>query len=598
MTLSRFSFILFLKKIISSIQNFFVRYGWLIVIYTIVQFLPEFRYKPYEVSKWLWSSVPLYFVNACCICLIGELIKKAGGRLWGKTFCKWWHALCHICIYSFSFIEFYLVNAFHLRINDLSIMLLLQTNKSEASEFLQTYLFGKAFFISLAVLAVIGVLEWLLLKYRYRLNIFRNYVVTAILAIFFCLGLHSSFLATKMIFADNSIKALSIVRNNRWDLSENFYVRVYYSLWATRDNIESGKEIVHHINDTRVLSKTQYSGNIVLVIGESHSKIHTSLYGYHKPTYPYLENMRDSLSIFTDVISPNNATHIVFREILSVSSMDDGSNWYDATLFPAVFNSAGWNVALCSNQITDKRSMDVFDSAIEFVLNKDEVSNACFTTRNSSTFKYDSQMLDSLLANKAQNIDLAKPSLYIVHLMGQHFKCGERFPPEHAFFKASDYADREELSGRQKQDVADCDNASRENDLQLYRIFQAFAGEDAIVIYMSDHGDEAHDYCDHIGRNYDLAGYAPMSYHCQIDVPFIVYMTETYKRNHPEKAEQVRASVNRPFMIDDICHLLFYLGDVDTKWFDPRRCLIHPEFNTKRKRILKTGEDYDEAVKK
>ena len=71
-------------------------------------------------------------------------------------------------------------------------------------------------------------------------------------------------------------------------------------------------------------------------------------------------------------------------------------------------------------------------------------------------------------------------------------------------------------------------------------------------------------------------------------------MTEKYRRNHPEMASLVASSVARPFMTDDICHLPFYLGDVDTGWFDPSRCLIHNDYNARRKRILQTGDDYDE----
>ena len=113
---------------------------------------------------------------------------------------------------------------------------------------------------------------------------------------------------------------------------------------------------------------------------------------------------------------------------------------------------------------------------------------------------------------------------------------------------------------------------------------------------MSDHGDEVHDYRNHVGRAGDLKEHAPQSYHCQIDVPFFIYMTDAYRRNQPLKAEQILSAVDRPFMTDDICHLLFYLGDVDTQWYDPKRCLIHPDFHVHRKRVLHTGEDYDECV--
>ena len=56
--------------------------------------------------------------------------------------------------------------------------------------------------------------------------------------------------------------------------------------------------------------------------------------------------------------------------------------------------------------------------------------------------------------------------------------------------------------------------------------------------------------------------------------------------------KQVKDALNRPFMIDNLCQLLFHLGDIKTKSYHSERDLISPNFKP-RKRIVLDQYDYD-----
>ena len=586
-----------------GILRFFSRNIVFLIFYTLLPSLWAIRCHGFGWPNIILHSVALNYLVAVIICLIGDLLCMIVGRSLGKPISRLWHLFWHIVVYSISFIDVYLYFSFGIVIREEAITLLLQTNTSEACEFLKTDICQRTFLVVVLGFIMIAFVEYALIRYRNKISFLEGKWITIMCLLYLLCGFDASVHALRVFRQRTGVGAFGAAEHyrgnyssRRWNLTHNLYIRLYYGFMCVSDNLRNAKNICDYIDDTRVKSQTCYTGDIVLIIGESHIKQHSSLYGYDKETNPLLKSMGDSLCIFQDVISPMNATHIVFSEILSVSSLDDGIDWYHTTLFPAVFKDAGWNVVFCSNQVKDTSSNDVWNASLDAFLNVPKVSDACFTTRNTRTYRYDGEMVDSLILNKRQNLDINKPTLYILNLSGQHVDYAYCSPDDEKYFSVADYSSRTELSNAQKQDVADYDNACRYNDKQIYRLMKMFSNDDAIIIYISDHGDEVHDYREHVGRAHDLSKHAPYSYHCQIDVPFVVYMSEDYKRNHLEKAELIQKSVNKPFMTDDICHMLFYLGDVDTEWYDATRCLIHPDFNINRRRILHTGEDYDKCV--
>ena len=60
--------------------------------------------------------------------------------------------------------------------------------------------------------------------------------------------------------------------------------------------------------------------------------------------------------------------------------------------------------------------------------------------------------------------------------------------------------------------------------------------------------------------------------------------------------KNLKNSVNRPFMTDNVGQLLFDLGRVKTHYYKPDRDLISPQFKP-RKRILYDEVDYDKVMK-
>lgn len=78
----------------------------------------------------------------------------------------------------------------------------------------------------------------------------------------------------------------------------------------------------------------------------------------------------------------------------------------------------------------------------------------------------------------------------------------------------------------------------------------------------------------------------------QYEIPFVVWCSDKYKLSHPAVMEKLRNASRRPVMSDNLCHLLFYLGGVKTKYYRPERDYISSDYKPCR-RIVNDIADYD-----
>ena len=134
------------------------------------------------------------------------------------------------------------------------------------------------------------------------------------------------------------------------------------------------------------------------------------------------------------------------------------------------------------------------------------------------------------------------PELVVFHLMGQHVSYSDRYPKEEA----------------------------------------RFTDRDAIAVYLSDHGEEVYDYRDFFCRSHDLP-LTPEVCKYQFEIPFMIWMSDTYRRNRPDVAAQVAGALDRPFSADDLSHLLLDLAGIRCRWYDPAPPTAADGVRTRRK---------------
>ena len=334
---------------------------------------------------------------------------------------------------------------------------------------------------------------------------------------------------------------------------------------------------------------------IVLVIGESFNKHHTPLYEKdYLPTTPLLMQQQEkgNLVIYTNAVAPFNFTSNAFKYMFSTWDETSNDEWTAHSLFPAVFKKAGYCVDFFTNQFAMARAEDMWDFAGGTIFNHHRLSDLQFTNRNPDIYEFDGELLDELPPVDSLT---AKPTLLIVHLRGQHVSYDRRYPKEFSRFSPDE--EKTLFGGKIGREMAaHYDNATLYNDYVVHTVFDRLKASDAIGIFLSDHGEEVYDWRDKYERTNERT-ITPEIARYQYEIPFMFYMTDTFKLRHSDVAEAVTTAVDRPFISSDLCHLLFYLGGIGFVDYQEKRNILSPCYDKNRKRIIDFEVDYDALMK-
>ena len=300
-------------------------------------------------------------------------------------------------------------------------MLITETNTNETTDFFRAYLMGYRSVIS--YLIIVAMIVYIVCSEKLFFPIVINKKAKLFLSLI-CLYMFQRSLSPIRTFS-NLFLCKNLMEAELWYLSypvnTNTISDFVYSTFVMH---LSGKEIRNAIQKTISVTEkleTTKDTNIILVIGESFSKYHSSLYGkssYGGVTNPRLQKKVDEgkLFVFNNVISPFNLTSFVVRNLFSVNSIMNHENWTDYPAFPILFKNAGYQVFFWDNQRTFGKA-DVSDFSISSYLFSSQIAEVSYTAYNQKVFPYDGELIEDFF--KHVNIH-GKKNLIIFHLMGQH----------------------------------------------------------------------------------------------------------------------------------------------------------------------------------
>ena len=376
------------------------------------------------------------------------------------------------------------------------------------------------------------------------------------------------------------------------DISKIFYA--FYEIYI--DSKEAIRQIDITLNLTKndAICSTNDSLTVVYVIGEAYIKHHSQLYGYKLNTTPRMieEQQCGNLFAFTNVISPYNYTINTLRNLFSCNDINRHEWWSDFPQFPYLFKLAGYDVTYFDNQFSYNNSGNYHDYSLQDLLMNDKMVEVCYSRINTSTYLYDEHLIVDFF-NKYSITN--KKNLHVFHLWGQHNAPQDRYPSEtFSKFNADSICFRSEpwLTKDKKEWIAAYDNATLYNDYVLGLLFDMFRNKNAVILYHADHGEEMYDYRDMRGRKFVENLYSKDFRHCQYDVPFIIWCSDKYMEGNRDVVSNIKASLDKPYMIDNTCQVLFHLGGIDTRFYFPERDLISTDFEPTDRYMDVVGEKY------
>ena len=513
---------------------------------------------------------------------------------------RWIRAIMYIVGYTAVIAEGFVHERFHLMFGPITIQLVMETTPGETSEFLASYLKGWALWKILLVYVPMIAVNAMAETFKKRITAFLSGAMPEVLKTASNIAIPIIVVACFICSGGEKIQMIKFFTSHDTDEAEHadnhaFHTPFYRIVFSTKFLSLSSQELERmreNMRNIKIDSCKHTVKNIILYIGESYNKHHSQVYGYELETTPNQKAMADegNLIVFKDAVTPWNVTSNVFKDVLSTHSTDQKGSWIDGVLIPGVLKKAGYKVAFITSQFYKSPNLGVVDFNGSFFLNDKEIERKCFDYRNKYRKAYDLQLIKEI--NKFPCGDY---NFIIFHGMGQHQEYNKRFGKSDVRFTAGNYPSRHDLTVYEKQIIADYDNATLYNDRVVKQLCERFKNDDAVVVYLPDHGEEVFDRIHSYGRDHNADVSADIAF-SEFEVPFEIWFSPRAKKEHSDIYNAARKAADKAFSTDDLPHLLMGIAGISSSLYDARRDLLNPTFNDSRKRILKRSVDYDSLM--
>lgn len=445
---------------------------------------------------------------------------------------KWYKFFVYLLLSINFLIDIVCVYSFHFTFDQEIPAILIGTNSNETMEFIETFVPIELVLIIVFSFILFYILNRILCRVKFKENRILNIVLLS-------LAILSTF-----IFPFVSLKNFGNVSVTK--------ISTFLKATAPPDLSD------YFVNPKLVNTMLDKPKNVVVIIGESFSKRHSSLYGYDKKTNPYLQKLvQDSLLyVFTNITSPATTTVPVFKSIMSTYKPEYGDTikWYECLSIQEVLKKSGYKTYWISNQ----SQAGLYDNIIA------KYASLCdIISFSGNRFKgFRKTDLDEIVLDSIRKYDLKKDSnelnFTFIHLMGSHHDFKKRYPSTFNKFTIDDYSDKLDS---QKQVLSEYDNSVLYNDSIINEIIKVYDDEESIIIYFSDHSIDLYDSRD------DYIGHAipnnEKSVEAGSNIPFMVYVSPKYQANFPDDCERIRKTVNKKFRTDNMIYTIMDIIGTD-----------------------------------
>ncbi|BCX78569.1 hypothetical protein LBC_00310 [Campylobacter sp. 19-13652] len=292
-----------------------------------------------------------------------------------------------------------------------------------------------------------------------------------------------------------------------------------------------------------------------------------SLYGYALDTTPNLNRLfkNGDLVFYTDTIAPFAATNPSLSYVLTFAS--SGAAWQESLHVVDLARLCGYKSYWISNQhdvfvtkIASQRADISLNTAFDLPHKRVHFDEALFT------------LFDKINSKSSHNF-------FVFHMLGNHATYKKRYPDKFEKFTAQDVKTKTNstLDDKKLNTIAQYLNSLLYADENIFKIYQKFKNDDAIIIYLSDHGESVYD------ESSSVMGHGFASRYTA-EIPLLFIATDKFKDSHYKLWKRIQSGKDKPFMSDDLPHLIADILDVKPLEYDASKSPINSNF-IKRNRV-------------
>lgn len=290
---------------------------------------------------------------------------------------------------------------------------------------------------------------------------------------------------------------------------------------------------------------------ILLVIGESAARDYMSAFTtMDADTTPWMRQMAqtDSMILYPNAYSCAMHTVESLERALTQRNQYNNLQFLSAPSIIDIARKLGYRIHWYSNQ----GHLGANDTPVTLVAETADVAK--WTRQQLNKVQYDEALLDFL-----PELDPTVDNLLVIHLKGSHFNFLNRYPAEHTVWGTPGVQDN----------IPNYFNSLHYTDTFLHRLYDYCVSHlnlDA-MIYVSDHAT-----IPSRQRTPDFDGFG------HIRIPLAVWLSERYRRQHPDRACALDANRNRFFTNDLLYELMCGIFDINPDAFDTSASLAYDSY--------------------
>ncbi len=514
------------------------------------------------------------FSNLCVIAVItGVILYLINYLFYFKLLKKVYLIGIYLITWFLALIEFFCITKFELSISKPMISIMGDTNNmSEVRSFFELYFDWSTVVLIVAMVAI----SWAIWHFAEKISDFilkykKTFITIFVLLIVFAVTGHK--------LGGNSANA-PIVKTI-YSINHGFKVKRYIAKLAADKT-----------NKVEIISDKSDTPFVIFVVGESESRLVMGLYNKKYDSTPLCQKLVDSgnMFAFTNTISMKSVTALCIPPLLSF--MENTNTTPDLTKFDSivdVFDKANYQTFWISNH--EKITKDMSYATI--LMMKSNYNAHVAKVEGCSEYvpwlcQKDEAVLkplDEFIQNK---VPQKEKNFFVIHIMGSHARYVDRYPDNFKHFTSNDIKEND-FNEQQKNTYSLYLNSVLYTDFVLNEIISRFKEQNAVLVYVPDHGEEL--------WQGGFVGHGPTNVSkYMVEIPMLIWLSDKYKEKNPTIVENIKASLDKPFMTDNLVHLILDLAKIQTKQYDATKSVINPAF-VARDRIVTNGLKYEDLRK-
>ena len=459
---------------------------------------------------------------------------------------------------------------FNVPINDATLLLIVNTNYSEAFELLKGY----PVVIMCSIMGYCGLFFLLITIMPNQIRVKSATFISIISLFILCLLPFTSF--SKTSYLERFRGTLYFV----FPTSVVYAGSIVYKQYLLINNTKNERnKFTFQAKEATKISRPQV---YLLIIGESSRFNNWGINGYKRNTSPFLSK-RTNLLTFSNTTSGGFITEFAVPMILTGVGADNFKTHITQKSIVSAFKEAGFTTYWITNQIDDGHI-------------KIHLEEADHKKLLLSGFKFTKNVHRDMELVEAMKKILAEPAekkFIIMHTSGSHYDYSARYPDEFDLFKPSNKSVFTQSSDYTNKNVIinSYDNSILYTDAVINLSIELIANQNAYssVTYISDHGDNLFD----DSRNLSQHGQPHPSKYIS-HIPYFVWYSDSLQKKFPEKIKNLRKHVNARISSENIIHTFTSIGNIQFPKQDSTKNIASPFFKDSQQRILGANEQvYD-----